>query len=77
MTEVVDEITVKVTLRHCLSDLSISPLRNKLVHYWPTIAGLVSIACTEGKKEFEDGLIVVEWQNTGLHEIPETTGGDN
>lgn len=75
MTEVVDIIKIEVTLHHCMDELKITPLREQLPHAIEALAGMIE-PCREGAGNFGDK-ISWRWSHTGLHEIPELTGGDN
>lgn len=80
MTELVDSIIVRVTLRHDLpSDQTRgrTDLRAWLRDCWPYVAPWVSMPDQKGKLILLGGAIEIEWEQSGMHEIPELTGGDN
>jgi hypothetical protein len=81
VTQLVEDITIKITLNHCEGNSSVlgckRDLRQELteclkplLHAWLDTRKLNAI--------FNDGAgIDITFENTGLYEAPETGGGDN
>lgn len=79
MTELADVITVRITLHH---DIDSSETRGKDLHsalrqYWQHLAPWVSEPDQKGKAELLGGAIKIEWEQSGMTEIPELGGSDN
>lgn len=78
MTELVDEIVVRITLHHDKVDSAETrgrkDLRAWLRNYWPHIAPWVAEPDQKGKMLLIGGAIEIEWDQSGLVEIPELTG---
>jgi hypothetical protein len=80
MTQLVEDITIKITLNHCEGDSEVLGKQNNLrcqayslLGYWgPEWAKTRALSGTASWPGIE-----VKYENTGLYEAPETGGGDN
>ena len=82
MTELVDEITIKISIYPDRVPFgyasSILALRHWVTENLGNLAPMVMYQSNaEGKLSFQAGGVEIEWSNTGLQEIPEESGGDN
>jgi hypothetical protein len=81
MTQLVEDITIKITLNHCEGDSTV--LGGKLDLRKAAASRLEAklpdwIYSRALKALFNDGAgIIITYENTGLYEAPETGGGDN
>lgn len=80
MTQLVEEITIKITLNHCEGDSDVLGGSNDLrvmavallEMYLPDL--LLNRALHATLKETG---VEIDFKNTGLYEVPELGGGDN
>lgn len=80
MTQLVEDITIKITLNHCEAESTVLGGKNDLraaVMPWldsmlPTWIGSRTL-----KAHFGDLGVDISYENTGLYEAPEASGGDN
>lgn len=79
MTEVVDEIKIRVTVYHDRSVLrTIEQRREDAAVVLEALVPVIMNPCSQGKHITGDcSSIEVLWENSGLQEIPEEGGGDN
>lgn len=81
MTELVEDITIKISLNHCLGNSAVMAGKYDLrataiVHLAHHLPGW--IASRKQHASLTDGPgIKIEFENTGLYEAPEIGGGDN
>jgi hypothetical protein len=79
MTQLIDEIKVRITLKHDEVNSSVyggpDDLRAWLKNHWNAIGPLIFGSADKGTMSMPG--ILVEWQNGGLEEVPEEGGGDN
>jgi hypothetical protein len=79
VTQLVEDITIKITLNHDKTD---SEIYSGKVNLWGELEKIWSIVPAaiqfrDGHVEVRGGALKIEWRSTGLEEQPEETGGDN
>jgi hypothetical protein len=80
MTQLVEDITIKITLNHCEGDSTVlggpNDLRETAIEMLKcNLSDWLmerKLAANYGERGLE-----INWSNTGLYEAPETGGGDN
>jgi hypothetical protein len=81
VTELVEDITIKISLNHCLGNSSVLAGKYDLrgMAYAHLMRDLPEwIASRKQHASMTDGPgIKIEFENTGLYEAPEIGGGDN
>jgi hypothetical protein len=80
MTQLVEDITIKITLNHCESDSKVLGGKYDLrgsVRDWLGSMLPNWIDSRTMKANFEALGVEISFENTGLYEAPETGGGDN
>ena len=80
MTQLVEDITIKITLNHCEGDSTVLGGKVDMRDSMIVMLGLMLDAWLGSRRqeaEFcEDGF-TIKFENTGLYEAPEVHGGDN
>jgi hypothetical protein len=81
VTELVEDITIKISLNHCLGNSKVLAGKHDLrgTAYMHLMRDLPEwIASRKTHASMTDGPgIKIEFENTGLYEAPEIGGGDN
>lgn len=80
MTELVDEITIKISIYPDRAPFKYASPIEKLRDFVKTRLGAFGPFVLDrgaGKITMEHGAVELEWSNTGQQEIPELSGGDN
>jgi hypothetical protein len=80
MTQLVEDITIKITLNHCESDSTVLGGKNDIrgaVMDWLGAMLPTWIDSRTMKANFGDLGVDIKFENTGLYEAPEIGGGDN
>jgi hypothetical protein len=80
MTQLVEDITIKITINHCEGNSMVLGGPNDLragITQWLDAMLPKWIKSRTLKAHFNDFGVDIQFENTGLYEAPETGGGDN
>jgi hypothetical protein len=82
VTNLIETCTIKITLNHDKLDGFVSSiyggetdLRKIVEEAWPKMAPWFGMR--SGKATLAFGAVLIEWDTTGIDEVPELNGGDN